>query len=774
MRTSLSLLLTLLLLLFCAVGATWAQPVVTSVAGLSRTDCVASARLGGFSAFADAGTDTVTIRDASDQTLRTITRAEIAALAPWMNLDSSHDGPVALAFSDSGRRLYIAIADASLPGDGLASDVVLLYDRYENALVRFARLELADTESQPLHLAALHHRGTLYVSSAFGNLYGLSAGRNQSTSSVAWSTALTDLSVIRGLAVDQAGGFLFATGALGLYRAPITQQPPTLALVTTVTDVRAIAYSSHFGAGDGLYFLIDDPVGTRVRFAAASLVRGTSFFTLMTYASLFQEASDLARTATGELILAAPTEALSIRNAADTRLTYDEWLTDEFAQQVTFAKGLISPDGEPSGWVIDADVTLGASRFHPATPDGACWVILTLLASDELTGDAEAQPMIREVLQRYAGHLPGPAPARSADGFFTHWIDPNTGSTQPGWGDEFATYSTMKIVAAAIRARAYYPNDVDIREAAQAIVCGVTNWDDYFRSNNDEVYLKSLGAGGADPSAWNPAFTEGLVFAEQAGTLGGNISQNAWSRWINRNLWPTATFVLGRPVTGETPGGYLPAFITAYSLLLQEPFRENAAWMTHARNVLVSHAAWTDENGPGLFTVFSAGTTKGQWGGYNADSLSNHPGDVTTLTALMAFGALGEHEPAWAAYNAYRQGARAEFASGASMLYRRSAIDPSYTPNSAGLPDVSMGALGLAELIQPGFVDAVLAVPIPTDFCDDPCLADTNGDGAVTPADFSAWVAAFNAKSTACDQNGDGLCSPADFSAWVANYNAGC
>ncbi|MCA9272565.1 MAG: hypothetical protein KDA31_05915 [Phycisphaerales bacterium] len=760
-------------MLATALGAS-AQPIVSGVPGLARTDSVASARLGGFSAFADASTDTVVVRDASGQTLRTITRAEIAALAPWMTLDGSYDGPVALAFSDSGRRLYIAVADASLPGDGLASDVVLLYDRYENALVRFARLELATDEATPKHLAALHHRGTLYVSNAFGNLYGLSATRNQSTSSVTWSTALTDLSVIRGLAVDQAGGLLFATGTTGLYRAPITQQPPTLELVIPITGVRAIAYSSHFGAGDGLYLLTDEISGTQVRFAGASLVRGFTFFTPSPYATLAQDARDLASTATGALLVGAPSEALTIREGADPRLTYEAWLDDEFAQQVTFAKGLISPDGEPAGWVIDADVTLGASRFHPATPDGACWVILTLLASDELTGDAQAQPMIREVLMRYAGRLPGPAPARSADGFFTHWIDPNTGSTQGGWGAEFATYSTMKIVAAAIRARAYYPNDAEIREAAQAIVCGVSNWDAYFRANNDEVYLKSLGAGGADHSAWNPAFTEGLVFVEQANAFGGGVSQNAWTRWINRNLWPTATFVLGRPVTGESPGGYLPVFITAYSLLLQEPFRNNASWMTHVRNVLVSHAAWTDENGPRLFTVFSAGTTKPEWGGYNADSLSNHPGDVTTLTALMALGATGEHEPAWAAYNAYRQGARASFASGASMLYRRSAIDPNYTPNSAGLPDVSMGALGLAELIQPGFVDAVLAVQIPANFCDDPCLADTNGDGAVTPADFSAWVAAFNAMAPQCDQNGDGACTPADFSAWVANYNAGC
>ena len=57
---------------------------------------------------------------------------------------------------------------------------------------------------------------------------------------------------------------------------------------------------------------------------------------------------------------------------------------------------------------------------------------------------------------------------------------------------------------------------------------------------------------------------------------------------------------------------------------------------------------------------------------------------------------------------------------------------------------------------------------------DTPCLPDVNHDGMVTPADFSAWVAAFNAQAPECDQNGDGACSPADFSAWVANFNAGC
>jgi len=54
------------------------------------------------------------------------------------------------------------------------------------------------------------------------------------------------------------------------------------------------------------------------------------------------------------------------------------------------------------------------------------------------------------------------------------------------------------------------------------------------------------------------------------------------------------------------------------------------------------------------------------------------------------------------------------------------------------------------------------------------CLPDTNLDGILSPADFTAWIAAFNAMAPECDQNDDGLCTPADFTAWIANYNAGC
>jgi len=54
------------------------------------------------------------------------------------------------------------------------------------------------------------------------------------------------------------------------------------------------------------------------------------------------------------------------------------------------------------------------------------------------------------------------------------------------------------------------------------------------------------------------------------------------------------------------------------------------------------------------------------------------------------------------------------------------------------------------------------------------CVADVNGDGMLSPTDFTAWINAFNNQLPECDQNGDGSCTPTDFTAWIANFNAGC
>ena len=772
-------------ILWCASSGAVAAPVQTAFPAAGPDDCIAAAAptFSGRRAIADSFEDSIEIRDVDGVLLRTITRAEITALAPWMTLGGNQDGPCALAWTDSGRQLYIAVFDAAIAGDGMPSDVILRYDVFDDALIRFARLELSANENAFPHLGLAHLAGRLYIGNDAGMVTAFNALSNSTSGSIRWSGALPGGSPVRGLAIDRASKWLYLANDIGIYRHDLNLNALTAVAVGSLPAIRGLAHTTHFGAPgqEGLYILTDDGAsGSTVSRISDAQAMGNAAFAPTVYTTSPDLWHDIAATADGALLLSADEDAVLITDSADSRLSLPMWIEDEFAQAVDFGKGLISPDGEPQGWVIDADVIPAWNRFHPATPDGAAWVVFLLIMNDHLFADPAAQGLVRDILMRYAGHMPGGIGAsRSADGYFRHWIDPITGQTKPGWSNELATYSTMKLVAAADRAAAFYPGDPDIQAAALEIICGVTNWDGFIQpTGNRGVYLIANAGGGPSGAAINNPFTEGVIFVEQAATYGGPTSVSALTKWTDRAQLPSALWVPGRPVTGAGSGSFLPAFITIYSELLQPTFRASTSWNQHTENLFVSHCSWNDDNAPEFFTVFSAGTTKGEWGGYNADSLSNHPGNVTTLTSLMGFCARGDRDPAVAAYHAYRNGARQTFKNGASILYRRSAIDPAYDPNSAGLPDVAHGALALAELIAPGSIESVLAISYDADICTPPniCVGDINGDGFTNAADFTILAGNFGAGPGATlaqgDLTGEGYINAADFTILAGDF--GC
>ncbi|MEK6701607.1 MAG: hypothetical protein AABZ53_05040, partial [Planctomycetota bacterium] len=420
-------------------------------------------------------------------------------------------------------------------------------------------------------------------------------------------------------------------------------------------------------------------------------------------------------------------------------------------------------------------------RFHPATPDAAAWTVLLLLMNDHVNGDPAAKGQVITILNRYAGlAADGIRPEQSADGIFRHWINPATGGAQGTWSSELATMSTMKIVAAAARARQFYAGDASVRAAADAITCSVSNWEAYFLLDG-RMALIGLPAGGPDASSWSRGFHEGVLFADETGSYGATAFGPAIrSYWLTRSAFASASYLTGRPVTGGYPGEFQASFITMYPWLLIDQFRADSTWRTNMNNLRASHAAWTDDNAPRWATVFSAGTTKAEWGSYNADSITNHPGDIATFTSLLAMvsgdGVSGPRLPeAYAAYNAYRRGARQTFLSGASILYRRSSVDTAYAPDSAGMPDVALGALGLAELLSPGAVSAVLNAPYPA--CA-PCPADFDSDGSVDFFDYDAFVTCFEGGTCPpgknADFDADGSVDFFDYDSFVVAFEAGC
>ncbi len=769
--------------LSCAASTAFAGPVSSPWGAPAPGHALAAAALAGRYASADLSTDSVVVRSIDESITRTITRAQLSALLPWMTLDSSGDGPNALAFSDSGRLLFIAVHDAATAPDGQPSDAILRYDVFEDSLTVFMRLELFSSDT-PTYGALAHYKGRLYVGVP-GGVRVLRAQMNDLTGVSLFTSSLTASVVATGLAVDRTQSTLYASSGTTISRAPITNSNSlSWTTVGTLPNVRSLAFSEHFGgpANPGLYALASDGSSSAAWFLTLDQARGLTAFAPTTYLSAPADWRDLAASADGALILGSSSAAQVVRDSSDTRLSYPSWISNEFTQVVNFAKSLVTTGpgagGGPAGWVIDGDVQIGWSRFHPATPDAAAWAVLLLIASDSVNADPAALPTARAILKRYAGlAADGIVPSRTADGIFRHWIDPATGGVKPTWDPEFATMSTMKIVLAAARARAYWPGDVQIRDAASAIICGVTNHDAYFTGSNYAMALKGNAGGGGN--AFAGGFHEGILFAEQAGVYGGAQGQAAWNYWKNRSSFTSASTLTGRSTATNFPGSFLPTFITMYATQLIADFRSSPAWATHFQNLRASQAAWTDDNAPRFSTVFSAGTTRSDWGGYHADSLTDHPGDVTTFTSLEAtaagtavgFSAGPQSAEAVGAYHAYRKGARQTFLGGASILYRRSNIDASYQPDSAGLPDVAIGGLGLAELLKPGTVDSVLTGFYPS--CT-PCPADFDQSGFVDIEDYSAFVLAFEAGTDNADFDSSGFVDVEDFSAFVQAFEAGC
>ncbi len=778
-----------------------AAPVVSPWPAGTAPAGVAAASLSGYYAIADSSTDTVEVRGIAGETFATVTRAQMTGLLTWMNLDSSADGPSALAFSDSGRLLFILVHDATEAPSG-AGDAVLRFDTQTGQLTTFARLNVSTVDGPAPDLSLAHFAGRLYV--------GLPSGQVAVYRALANDTAGPFLSFITlplpaaapvvGLAVDRVNQTLYASAGGVLFRYPILTSGPVVSVGSMGGSPRSLAWSDHYGGvlNAGLYWADTGPYGAPiqsiVRFVTPAMARGTAGFSPGNYlVSTTSAWTDAAMTADGQMLVSSPVGAARIRDDSDTRLGYSAFVADEFAQVVRFGRGLISPDGEPAGWVIDADTDATIARFHPATPDAAAWTVLLLLMNDRINADPLARGQVRTVLARYAGRLSGPAPSRTADGIFRHWIDPVTGGVKPGWDPEFATLSTMKIVAAAQRAADYYPDDASIQVSARSIICRVKNWNAYMDVATGRIAYKGLIGGGADFSAQASAFNESVLFAYQMFSF-GSMSAGFYypNLWLNRSAVPSATYVSGRPVSGDSAGNFQSAFISLYPLLLMNDYRTSASWQTHVLNLRLSHMAWTDDNAPRWNTVFSAGTTKGIWGGYRADAINNSPGNISTFTSLLALsagtGAGGGFTPAAVAgYQAYRVGARQTWRTGAQMLYRRSSVDPAYLPNSAGMPDVALGGLGLAELLSPGSVQQVLVGgyrPCPCNLAD---ITSIGGlpqppDQQLTVDDIIDFVNAFSDGADWADVTGiggppvppDGQLTVDDIIAFVNAFSDGC
>src|SRR3954469_6470656 len=151
----------------------------------------------------------------------------------------------------------------------------------------------------------------------------------------------------------------------------------------------------------------------------------------------------------------------------------------------------------PSGLVRDSLVLdPNASSFHPATPDAAGFDLVALSALDQLGKLPDAQQRVVSILSAYAGQTPGVVPDRSADGYYTHFMNISTGAKAGGgWDASYSPIGTALLVAGAQFASNYFSSNATIASLTQQLTSSVNFNAAISPALNGGIYLDMTKAG---------------------------------------------------------------------------------------------------------------------------------------------------------------------------------------------------------------------------------------------------------------------------------------
>jgi hypothetical protein len=687
------------------LGAAVVSSSWTSFGNASR---VAAAQYAGHYVVADSDIEITAI---DESIIDTITASEIAALLPGAGIN-------AIAFTSSGRQMFIS-------ANGTSSDSVLAYNAGTGQLRNFVTGLNLSSGVEKLGIA--HFKGELFVGSATGEIRRYAADLNDATGSYNGSISLTGGDAgqpVRGIAADIRDKMLYVASPNNLYSLNPTNS--VLTQIAAISNVVDITYGRTYGAnGQGGLLILQDNGNERILhlISNANLQAGGSV-TPEPYYETGNIIPAIAATACGRLLTAGTTPGI-LSDSNDSRMDFMTWVADEFDQNVRFAKVLCWQDaGDLTGMVNNTVKKSGSNRGETASPDAAYWVVNQLIMSDEVNGDPEAQPLVREIIKRYAQL------EVNSDGQWYHWYDMDTGARKAN-SPTTSCYSTMKGVHMAIRAKEYYPNDSEIITAANTIIGRLRNQRDYSRDFGRYASpADNLGPviAGHEPGPYQ----EIHLFGELMAATEPMAENNYLQYWRYRDNHTYNYELPDEPIIKTAMAG----FWRMYDQATIQFCRDDAAWKQEFRNFYALFAGWTDDNAPEHLTAFSAGNTPS---GYSSDKYTVHPGTVNSFGTVIGFGLHGNTVPVVGAYFAYRDGRRQLMGGSASyaapdLLTRISYEDPSWVTTGLSPTDHQYAGYALGEILSPGSIDRAIAVHT---YLEPQWHSATNGDKVV---EFSKLV----------------------------------
>ncbi|MBK1791685.1 Ig-like domain-containing protein [Persicirhabdus sediminis] len=668
-------------------------------------EIVAAARIAGaYAAASPQGNYAVEIRDIRGQMIQSFTRDELAKAA-GVSLSSSSSGPSALAFTASGRQLFI-----SVQGDN-GKGAVVSFNINTKKTERFLSNIALNTSGSFQKTALAHQAGILYLSTAQGEIINYKADRNDKTGkqlSKVTLPAQEPSKMVTSMAVDDIDGILYLSTAETLYAAPC-QKDLKLYKFYSIKNIQSISFTRSYGNDnkEGLFIL--QRAGDR---AALLHLPATSLRARQPvanyYAVVTQPWIDIAATSGGKILTASSDSPLSMTSDRyDQKMDFEEWLRDEFNQYIVLAKNNLWPGDTPEGWVNSA---CGTMYFGIKGHTGSAgWQSLMFILDEEINGATDTEEIIEKIITRYAGLHPDGLKPKLIEGHLLYDYNIKTGD---GGRDFSDIYEMIKFMRAAVYAKHRYPDNKVIAAGIDKVNRDIKNVAERIREYG--IVTMSNDQHGPKFSDWNrprrsgPNYQESYMYAEMAAAIDHTSTQPYVDFLHDVDKVPHGSeYLKGEPTIHW---GH-PMFVPTYGHIIFRNYRQSPKWRQDFINFCMGFSAWSDDQAPHYLGAFSAGNFGD---GFEASSLRKTTNTLTHFPSLLARGIYSDAVAVAGAYMAYREDKRDHMYSfsdkpGAHMLGRHSNEKLIWSHSRWGMVDVHFGAHGLAELIQPGIIDSAIA-----------------------------------------------------------------
>ena len=351
----------------------------------------------------------------------------------------------------------------------------------------------------------------------------------------------------------------------------------------------------------------------------------------------------------------------------------------------------------PSGAYRDA-IVLNGAQYHPASVATTGVGLVSLCIADSMGWDPLAEAKALHTLKAMAGLNAGFQPERNLHGLFRHFIDLVTG--EQAWDSEFSSIDSGILTAAALFAKSYFRDNDSIGCLADALFLS-TDWASCMANPTSGAIFLTQDYAGQGAGLTLP-YNEYMIVAWLA-------KHDAWNPAPGTQLWdlhyadpqglPTATYC-GYDVLTDVPGQFLSNFIPQFCYYYCHPYTTSPAYQVFMEQAMLTDRCWWQTEGGASSCYiwgFGAGAAPDSVGGYHADNISFHPGDIASPHIIAGFIPLDPN--ALTDLLALRQSGLGLYQlpnSNVEFLWRYSLLDPTWVARDVQGIDFSTMVYGLA------------------------------------------------------------------------------